>query len=168
MNGINDEGHPVPRVPSPGGRGDPGSVLGNAERPHRRRVDADGKVPVLLVEDSPFISRSLVDLIEEDGRCRVVHTAETEEDAIARLASGACTIAVVDLQLKRGSGLGVLAYLRDRPERPLTIVLTNFARPEIQAECHTLGAHHFFDKSREFDRVMPAIERYLDGQPDAE
>lgn len=144
----------------------PHAAVDDAERPRRSWVDADGKVPVLLVEDSPFITRSLVDLIEEDGRCRVIHTAETEEEAIARLASGTCAIAIVDLQLKRGSGLGVLAYLRGRADRPLTIVLTNFARPEIRAECRVLGAHHFFDKSREFDRVMPAIEHYLDGSAD--
>lgn len=120
-------------------------------------------VPVLLVEDSPLISRSLIDLLEEDGRCRVAHVSDTESDATAALASQACRIAVIDLQLREGSGLGVLKFLQHRPDPPITIVLTNFARPEIRAQCRALGAHHFFDKSREFDLVVPAIQAFLDG-----
>ncbi len=122
----------------------------------------DHPVPVLLVEDSPMISRSLTELIEDGGRCRVARVVDTEAAARQFLAQEGCRVAVIDLQLKEGSGLGVLKFLRDRNDRPLTIVLTNFARPEVAAQCRALGAHHFFDKSREFLEVMPAIEAFLD------
>lgn len=122
---------------------------------------------VLLVEDSPMISRSLTDLLEDGGRCKVVRVVDTEPAARAFLEHEGCRVAVIDLQLREGSGLGVLRFLRERPDRPLTIVLTNFARPEVAAQCRALGAHHFFDKSREFLEVMPAIEAYLDQRRDA-
>ncbi|MFO1321031.1 MAG: response regulator [Burkholderiales bacterium] len=167
MNAANDDakGGAAPAPPFPGTADSCGVEEGSpAERPWR--LGAGQKVPVLLVEDSPLISRSLIDLIEEDGRCRVIHVVETENDAVSVLATGSCCIAVIDLQLKQGSGLGVLGFLHHRADRPLTIVLTNFARPEIRAQCQALGAHHFFDKSREFDRVMPAIETFLETRTD--
>ncbi|MFA9440099.1 response regulator [Uliginosibacterium sp. sgz301328] len=118
-------------------------------------------VQVLLVEDSPVIRDSLIDLVESDHRCMVGRTTDGETEARAALQGHDFQIAIIDLQLREGSGLNVLSWLQHQPDPPLRIVLTNFAEPRVRAQCLALGADYFFDKSREFEEVSTAIDRYL-------
>lgn len=115
---------------------------------------------VLLIEDSPIIRDGLVELINGDPRCRVMLSTDSEFEAVRELAARPYDIAVVDLQLKHGTGLGVLRFLQDRDEL-LKIVLTNFNSPQMRERCLSLGADYYFDKSREFDAVMRAIDSWI-------
>ncbi|TGT20397.1 response regulator transcription factor, partial [Mesorhizobium sp. M3A.F.Ca.ET.174.01.1.1] len=67
---------------------------------------------VLLIEDSPLIRRSLVEAIDASGSLRVAAYADSADEAIALLGDEAFDAVIVDLQLKRGSGVPVLAYLQ--------------------------------------------------------
>jgi DNA-binding NarL/FixJ family response regulator len=113
---------------------------------------------VLVVEDSPLIRERLVDLIQSYPGVRVTAEADAENAALAALHDQTFDAAVVDLQLRQGSGFGVLRALRQLSPQPLTIVLTNSAVRAVRDRCLALGAHYFFDKSNEFDRVAEALE----------
>jgi len=117
---------------------------------------------VLLIEDSPLIRRSLVEAIDASGELRVMAWADTPESAIALLASQRFDAVIVDLQLKRGSGVEVLAYLQrtGMTESTFAAVLTNHALPAYRERCLQYGVRHFFDKSMEFDRVLDALHYY--------
>lgn len=119
---------------------------------------------VLVIEDSPLIRERLLDLIASCDGIEVVAEAETEAQALATLERDRFDAVVVDLQLREGSGFGVLQALRQRAERPLTLVLTNTSTRPIRQRCLALGAHHFFDKSNEFDQVATALEAMRDRQ----
>jgi DNA-binding NarL/FixJ family response regulator len=112
---------------------------------------------VLLIEDSALIRRSLVEAIDASG---VLHVAAYAFDAV-----------IVDLQLKHGSGVPVLAYLQREGliERTFAAVLTNHALPAYRERCEQYGVRHFYDKSFEFDRVIDALHDYAyarsQGQP---
>ncbi|KLU22035.1 chemotaxis protein CheY [Caballeronia mineralivorans PML1(12)] len=117
---------------------------------------------VLLIEDSPLIRRSLVEAIDASGELQVTAWADTPETAIALLASQRFDAVIVDLQLKRGSGIEVLAYLQrtGMTESTFAAVLTNHALPAYREHCLQYGVRHFFDKSLEFDRVLDALHHY--------
>jgi two-component system OmpR family response regulator len=66
---------------------------------------------VLLIEDSPLIRRHLVALLEDNADINVTGEVDTEAAAIAALDSTVFDAAVVDLQLREGSGFGVLQHL---------------------------------------------------------
>ncbi|HWP20651.1 MAG TPA: response regulator transcription factor [Burkholderiaceae bacterium] len=119
---------------------------------------------VLVIEDSALIRERLLDLIGSCDGIEVVAEAETEAQALAALERDRFDAVVVDLQLREGSGFGVLQALRQRAERPLTLVLTNTSTRPIRQRCLALGAHHFFDKSNEFDQVATALEAMRDRQ----
>ncbi|BAN22733.1 response regulator [Caballeronia insecticola] len=118
----------------------------------------------LLIEDSPLIRRSLIEAIDALGPWRVSAFAEAPDDAIALLSSQAFDAVIVDLQLKRGSGMEVLAWLRENGaqtmRRAFVAVLTNHALPTYRERCLQYGVRHFFDKSLEFDRVLDALHDY--------
>ena len=65
----------------------------------------------------------------------------------------------LDLQLKTGTGLGVLKGLGSapRPRNAKIIVFTNYAFPQYRERSIALGADFFFDKSREFHRVREVL-----------
>jgi DNA-binding NarL/FixJ family response regulator len=65
---------------------------------------------------------------------------------------------VVDLQLREGSGFGVLQHLKLNHPDLLAIVLTNSNTAAMRARSLALGAHHFLDKSSEFERVAELLE----------
>ena len=115
---------------------------------------------VLVIEDSPMIRDSLVEIINADaGRC-VTATTDNEQDAVAIVRRGEVDIAIIDLQLRHGSGVGVLRQL-DADRSVLKIVLTNFSSPLMRQRCIDLGADFYFDKSREFELVVQVIDAWM-------
>ena len=82
---------------------------------------------VLLIEDSPLIRRSLVEAIDASGLLQVAAYADSADQAIALLSDEAFDAVIVDLQLKQGSGVPVLAYLQREGmvESIFAAVLTN-------------------------------------------
>ncbi len=109
-----------------------------------------------LVEDNKTIRDNLIPTLEDLARARVLGTAETEADAVYWLQShnGTWDLAVVDLFLREGSGLGVLSGCKGRQEHQRVVLLTNYATAEIRSQAHVLGADAVFDKSTELDGLF--------------
>ena len=69
---------------------------------------------------------------------------------------------MIDLNLREGSGLGLLNAVRQLlpPEqRPLMIVVTNHTLAALQAASIKAGADHFLDKSRELSHLANILQR---------
>jgi len=132
------------------------------ERHTQAEMEQTLPLRVLLVEDSPYIRERLEDLLAEPGRIKVAAHADTEEGAIALLGREAWDVLVLDLQLRRGTGLGVLrALMRVRQPDTKVIVLTNYAFPQYRERSMSLGADYFFDKAREYHRVREVLDGML-------
>ena len=114
------------------------------------------RLKTYIVEDNPTIRENLIGTLEELARIDAVGTAETENEGKAWLTenSGDWDLAIVDLFLKQGSGLGVLAACRDRPSRQKVVVLSNYATADIRQRCAQLGVDAVFDKSTEIDALV--------------
>jgi two-component system OmpR family response regulator len=114
------------------------------------------RLKTYIVEDNPTIRENLIGTLEELAQIDAVGTAETENEGKAWLAqnSGDWDLAIVDLFLKQGSGLGVLAACRDRPSRQKVVVLSNYATADIRQRCTQLGVDAVFDKSNEIDALV--------------
>ena len=68
-------------------------------------------------------------------------------------------VVVLDLHLRKESGLPLLTHIKRCREDTLVIVLTNDASAHHEKSCRLLGADHFFDKSTEFESVLPVLAR---------
>ena len=109
-----------------------------------------------IVEDNPTIRENLVATLEELGGIAPVGFAETEAQGSGWLTShdGQWDLAIVDLFLKQGSGLGVLQACRDRKSEQKVVVLTNYATPDIRTRCSQFGVDAVFDKSTDIDALI--------------
>jgi len=119
------------------------------------------KLRVIIVEDSAIIRARLAESLGEMANVEIVGQVETEADALALLKEARWDAAVLDLQLKQGTGLGVLKSLAhgSRPANTKIIVFTNYAFPQYRDRSLSLGADYFFDKAREFHRVREVLNQ---------
>ena len=123
------------------------------------------RLRIYLVEDSPVIRDSLSESLEELARARIVGWASSETEAVQWLKGNKASwdLAIVDLFLLEGSGLGVVMNCRERDLRQIVIVLTNYATPAVRERCLAIGADAVFDKSNEIEEftryALEEVER---------
>ncbi len=127
--------------------------------PHRtpdRAVHDMTPLKAFIVEDSPVIRENLIATLEEMVALQVVGTAEDEANAVAWLndANNACDLVIVDIFIKRGSGLGVLQKTHRARSGRKHVVLSNYATADMRRRCLELGADQVFDKSNEIDNLI--------------
>lgn len=114
-----------------------------------------------LVEDNPVIRENLTGFLEEIADAVVIAHASGEDEAVNWLKKhgDAWDIAIVDLFLDQGNGLGVIDACRQRRSDQKVVVLSNYATPDMRARSKALGADAFFDKSAEIDLLLDYCER---------
>jgi DNA-binding NarL/FixJ family response regulator len=141
-----------------------GDRIPNTQLGERRRV-AGTKLRIVIVEDSAIIRARLAETLAEIPNLEIVGVAETEQEAVALLRDAQWDATVLDLQLKKGTGLGVLKTLGQsaRAAKRTVIVFTNYAFPQYKERSLLLGADYFFDKSREFQRVREVLSELAAG-----
>jgi len=114
------------------------------------------RLKTYIVEDNPTIRENLIATLEELAFVDAVGTSETENEGKLWLTEhlDEWQLAIVDLFLKQGSGLGVLAACRDRDPAQKVVVLSNYATTDIRQRCAQLGVDAVFDKSNEIDALV--------------
>jgi len=117
---------------------------------------------VLLVEDSPLLVQRITELVAELPGIRIAGTAASEAEALTRLETDDIDAVILDLQLHTGSGFGILRALHRRTSSPRVVVFTNFAINAYRDTALALGASHFLDKSRDYDRLPTILQELSD------
>ena len=114
------------------------------------------KLITYLVEDNTTILDNLIETLSEMADVKVTAHAATQVEASRwlDLHDGAWHLAIVDLFLKQGNGLGVLAGCQHRESYQKMVVLSNYATSEIRLRATELGADAIFDKSTELDALI--------------
>ena len=122
---------------------------------------------VVHVDDSALLQDRMRAYFEELGHIQIVGTAEGQSDAIAALSAREYDVALIDVELRQGTGIPVIRHIREHPPRgesPLIIVFTSFALPAIRERCMSAGADYFLDKARDFERLSGLLRMHA--QPD--
>ncbi len=111
---------------------------------------------IYLVEDNDAVRDSLIGMLRDFADAGVAGASSTEHAATEWLQANpdAWSVAVVDLFLLQGSGLGVVTSCAVRKPRQKIVVLTNYATADIRRRALALGADAVFDKSREIDDFL--------------
>ena len=114
------------------------------------------RLKTYLVEDNPTIRENLIATLEELANVEVAGITDNENDAKVWLtdSQNAWHLAIVDLFLKQGSGLGVLHACGERSPQQKVVVLSNYATSDIRKRCAQLGVDAVFDKSNEIDALL--------------
>ena len=120
---------------------------------------------VLLVEDSPVICGLITEIINDVPGVTVAESVGSEREAIEAVGRLDVDVVILDLQLRKGTGFGVLRAMREMPKKPIVLVLTNFALRSYRETALALGARDFLDKSRDYDRLPAILTEIASSQP---
>lgn len=128
------------------------------------RVDTDPQLKVVLIEDSWLVRQSLSTILDEMDGVRVVGGAEDEFSALEVLQREQPDLAIVDLQLRTGSGIGVLQALLRQPDRfghPRAVVFSSHGQSVIRERCLALGVERFFEKATQLDDLLAYVRQSM-------
>jgi DNA-binding NarL/FixJ family response regulator len=119
-------------------------------------LDTAVKLRTYIIEDSATIRENLIATLEELAEVESVGIAETEHEGTDWLTQNATQwdVAILDLFLRQGSGLGVLSACSKRLSHQKIVVLSNYATPDVRTRCAQLGVDAVFDKSNEIDALV--------------
>lgn len=106
-------------------------------------------VRVLLVEDLRSTRALFDELFSALGGLRIVasFTTEAEADFWLEENPGGWDLAVIDLVLEQGTGMGVIGRAKSACAGGTVVVFSSYASPGVRKHCLRLGADAVFDKS---------------------
>lgn len=115
---------------------------------------------IFLIEDSELLQELLSDMLSEIEGIDFCGCADGEAEALRRLAETPVDLVIIDIELKQGSGIGVLDALQtdsDRYGNPRKAVLTNYAHATMRQRCEHFGMDAFFDKSLHINQLIDYV-----------
>lgn len=117
-------------------------------------------IRVFLVEDMPNVQAVISDLLLTLGDFSLAGTATTEAEANLWLEEnpGCWDLAIVDLVLEQGSGMGVIRKCRRTSPTANVMVFSSYVTPGIHQHCLRLGADVAIPKAD-----MPMFIGYCSG-----
>ena len=118
---------------------------------------------VLLVEDSRVLAERLRESLDTLDNIEVVGLVADETAAVAAVLDQRPDVIILDLQLKEGTGFGVMQRLGEL--RPVIIVFTNYMLPEYQRIASSLGVQHFLNKSIDYERLPQLLQEIGASRP---
>jgi two-component system, NarL family, response regulator DevR len=114
----------------------------------------DGKLVVLLVDDSLLIVDKVLGLLQELENIRIIFQASTCSEAIIIVEEAEPDIVLMDIFLGGRISFELLKILGENHPSVETAVISNHAGARYRESCKKLGARHFFDKSTEFRQLV--------------
>jgi DNA-binding NarL/FixJ family response regulator len=115
------------------------------------------KLVVLLVDDSVLIMDKMIGVLQEVENIRIVFQANSYSEAVRIIEETEPDIILMDIFLGEKINFDLLKFLREKYPSARTAIITNYAGKHYRDICEKLGAHHFFDKSNDFDLIPKMI-----------
>ena len=121
----------------------------------------DGPKSLLILDDDAPLRNRLARAMESRGF--VVITAETVSEGISLAQQTPPAYAVLDMRLADGSGLDVVAALRDAREDARIILLTSYGNIATAVAAVKAGAVDYLPKPADADTIAAALLNAADG-----
>jgi two-component system, OmpR family, response regulator len=104
---------------------------------------------MVVVEDLQNVRVLLHDLVGILGGLTIVHETSTEAEAKLWMEENApdWDVAIIDLVLESGSGMGVVAHARKVHAAAKIAVFSGYASAGVRGHCFRVGADQVFDKA---------------------
>ena len=142
-------------------QGDDAMLLDMMHQAGNPAARPNSQLRVFLVEDLPAVRALVVESLEEIQGLKLAGFAETETGAMSWLTENECEVLILDLELKEGTGIGVLKRLAAQESRPglVKIIYSNHVGQNIRRVAEKLGATYFFDKTLDTPQLHVLLKR---------
>jgi two-component system chemotaxis response regulator CheY len=119
---------------------------------------------VLVVEDQPFVRRTIIQILSQIGFSRISE-ADNGETGMTECLRANPDIVVCDIEMKPVSGLQFLERLRESTEvknpRTPVVFLTNHTESDVVKKAMALGVNGFVVKPPSLGALKERVDRLL-------
>lgn len=123
------------------------------------------RIRVLIADDHAMVRQGLRTFLELHDDLEVVGEAIDGEEALALAAQTMPDVILLDVQMPRRDGLGVLAELVKQHLPCKVVFLTSFLNPDVALQAVQAGASGFLTKDVDPNALAEAIRKVQQGEP---
>ena len=116
---------------------------------------------IVIADDSVVVRQRLTRMLNDLEGIEVVGQADDTPTAKKMMEKLVPDVAILDIRMPTGSGADLVREIKQLNPAPKIIVLTSFPYPEVREKCMSEGADFFFDKSNEFQKVVPVLRSMM-------
>jgi DNA-binding NarL/FixJ family response regulator len=121
-------------------------------------------IRVLVVDDDPLVRGALVMMLDgAEGIC-VVGEAGDGDEVVGQVAAHAPDVVIMDIRMRRMSGLAATAAVMTLPRPPKVLVLTTYDLDEYVFDALTAGASGFLLKEGSPQEIIDAVRVVASGE----
>lgn len=117
------------------------------------------KLKLYIVDDSPYVRKSLVRVVSDIDNIEIIGESENVKSAIQFLSNNIPDVCIYDYNLPDGTGVDLIKYSNQSNKKVINIVVSNFVDEQIKRMILRSGADYFFDKANEIDNLTELIEK---------
>ena len=121
-------------------------------------------IRVFLVDDELFVRRGLRLLLGVQPNLAVCGDADNEHDALEGILALRPDLAIVDLRLRLGDGLGLIKQLHRRCPALKILIFSMHGQAHFATAAFATGAHGYMIKEEGTERVLEAIQAVIGGK----
>ena len=117
----------------------------------------DGRLRVVLADDTAEYRLLLRIILQQDGRFDVVGEAADGEEAVRMTAELCPDVLVLDLAMPVMDGLQAIPEVRAASPETAIVVLSGFARGQLDRVAIARGATAYVEKGEAFSVIVPTL-----------
>lgn len=121
-------------------------------------------IRLVVADDHPVLRKGLRHVIEADPCLRVLAEADDGEAALEQIVRLAPDVAVLDIDMPKLDGFGVVRALAQRETMPAIVFLTLHATEELFTEAMELGARGYILKESALTGIVEGVKAAAAGQ----
>jgi DNA-binding NarL/FixJ family response regulator len=121
-------------------------------------------VRIVVVDDHPILRKGLKQVIEADPRLRIVGEADDGESALEQIQAHRPDVAVLDIEMPKLDGFGVVREMEKRRLDAAVIFLTLHADEDLFNEAIELGARGYILKESALTGIVDGVKAVAAGQ----
>lgn len=111
---------------------------------------------LLIVEDNSIIRNNIFNAVKDISDIEKIHQKKSLQETFSILEETSFKLIILDLKLPDGNGLELLKMLKEK--QVATKVFVFSISTELKYLCLKYGAFAFYDKAKDFDKLIEAIK----------
>ncbi|CAL2076964.1 LuxR family two component transcriptional regulator [Tenacibaculum sp. 190524A05c] len=122
------------------------------------------KIRVHIADDHEVVIQGVSALINTDDSIEVEGYSLTGKDVVEWFKSNEADVLILDINMPKLDGIGVLKTFKNRSFKQKTIILSGLSDPKIVQEMIALGANGFIEKGSASEHIIQAIKAVYRGE----
>src|SRR5258708_17591189 len=125
-------------------------------------VTLRSRIRTLVVDDSPFMLKTIAQILKQAANFDLVGTATNGLQALRQVSALSPDLVPMDVHLPYLNGIQATQYIKQREHQPAVVIITSDAPPVTKAMAEKAGADGFLSKEWDLQiRLLAPLEDFF-------